>query len=93
MSRRRKHENDDLLRDYLTDSEALALVVDGVVAGSKPIKKLTKRVLKAERRLRKAVGDKDWKLYLALEELVNERDSMRVDLLVKWAFTAGARSR
>ena len=35
----RKREDDVLLRDYLTDSEALGLVVDAVIAGSKPIKK------------------------------------------------------
>jgi hypothetical protein len=89
----RKREDDVLLRDYLTDSEALGLVVDAVIAGSKPIKKLSKRLLKAQRKLRGSVNGKAWKTYLALEELTNERADMQVDLIVKWAFTAGARRR
>jgi hypothetical protein len=93
MSRHRKRENDGLLRDSLTDGEMLGLVMDGVLAGSKPIKKLTKRVLKAQRRPHRAVDPDAWRIYLRLEELVNERDSMQAELLVKWAFTAGARSR
>jgi hypothetical protein len=39
------------------------------------------------------VNGKAWKTYLALEELTNERADMQVDLIVKWAFTAGARRR
>src|SRR5580658_2831793 len=81
MSRHRKRENDGLLRDSLTDGEMLGLVMDGVLAGSKPIKKLTKRVLKAQRRLHRAVDPDAWRIYLRLEELVNERDSMQAELL------------
>jgi len=90
MSRNRKQED---LRDHLTDEEIVAVVVDGVLAGSKPIRKLTKKILRAQRELHKTVKGNAWRVYLKLEELTNERADIQADLLVTWAFTAGARKR
>jgi hypothetical protein len=33
-----------------------------------------------------------WAHFLKLESLMNDRSSLEVELLVKWAFTAGVRS-
>jgi hypothetical protein len=87
-----RHRRDEELRDHLTDDEVLGLVVDGVLAGSKPITKLTKKILRAQRELHKTVKGNAWQVYLRLEELANERASMQIDLIVTW-FTAGARKR
>ncbi len=89
MSRRHKDE----LAHFVTDREALALFVDGVLAGSKPTGKLTKKILKWQRKLQRAVDADAWRLYLRLEELVNERADVQVEAVVRWAFTSLARRR
>ena len=89
---KRDHQ-DDFPLDLIDTDEAIALVIDGIMLGSKPLRKLTKRVLAAQRKLRKAVDDDGWKKYLALEEVVNERASAQMDVLVRWALGHGSRSR
>ncbi len=90
MSRRRKGADDHVLTG-ITDEAMLSLVIGGVLASSKPIRRLTKKVLRAQRRLRARVSRKGWAEYLALEEVVNERASMEVELIARWAFAAGTR--
>ncbi len=70
----------------------LALVMSGVLARSKSYREATKTVLREQRRLQRAVGEKAWRRYLALEEAVNDRASIEADLIVRWAFAAAARS-
>lgn len=91
--RRNERGDDYFLPDLVTHDEAIDLVVDAVLLGSKQLRHLSKKILKAQRRLQRSVDRDSWKLYLALEELVNERASVQMDLLVRWALAAGARSR
>lgn len=85
--------DDDLPPDLVSSEEAINLVMDAVLIGSKPLRAMTKNVLKAQRKLKKAVDDDGWRAYLKLEEVVNERASVQMELLVRWALAAGARSR
>ena len=87
------HPDDDFPADLVTPEEALDLVTDAVLIGAKRLRKLTKKILHAQRRLRRAVNDDGWRTYLKLEELVNERASAQMDLLVRWALATGCRSR
>jgi len=75
----------------LTDEDALGDAIDRVIGSSRKSRTLTRRVLRAQRRLRRAVGDRAWQLYLALEETVNARTRWEGDLLVAWAFGEGLR--
>ena len=77
----------------MTPDEAIEIVIDAMLIGSKPLRAMTKKVLKAQRRLRKAVDDDGWKAYLKLEAIVNERASTEAELLVRWALSHGARSK
>jgi hypothetical protein len=70
----------------------IALVMSGVLASSKKYREATKTVLREQRRLQRAIGKKEWRRYLALEEAVNDRASIEADLIVRWAFAAAARS-
>lgn len=89
-----KRRHDDILPpDLLTGDEAIEIVIDAVMLGSKPLRKLTKNVLRAQQRLRRRVDDDGWKGYLKLEEIVNARASMQMDVLVRWALAHGSRSR
>jgi hypothetical protein len=92
MSRRRRDIEDDVLDDYVTDGEALALVIDGVLRSSSKIREQSRKIRKAQDRLRKMVKPEAWAHFLTLESMMNDRSSLEVELLVKWAFTAGVRS-
>ena len=84
---------DDFPPDLLTGDEAIEVVIDAMLLGSKPLRVLTKKVLRAQKKLRKVVDDDGWKAYLKLEQVVNERATAEMDLLVRWALTHGSRSR
>jgi hypothetical protein len=77
----------------LKDEDALGDAIDRVIGSSKKSRTLTRRVLRAQRRLRRAVGDRAWQLYMALEEAVNARTLWEGDRLVGWAFCEGRRRR
>ncbi len=88
--KKRKH---DVPPDLIDADEAIDLVIDAVLIGSKKLRKKTKSILKAEKRLRRALDDDGWKAYLALEEAVNDRADVQRLILVRWALAHGARSR
>lgn len=92
MSRRPK-DDDDFPSDLIDGDEAIDLVIDAVLIGSKPLRRMTKAILKEQKNLRRAVDDDAWRVFLRLEELLNERASKQMDVLVRWALAAGARSR
>lgn len=94
-SRRRDHEQkeDDFPLDLIDTDEAIGIVSDGILIGTPSLRKLTKQVLQAQRKLRKAVDDDGWKKYLKLEEIVNERASAQSEILMRWALAHGSRSR
>jgi hypothetical protein len=75
----------------VNDDDALALAVNELLLGSKAIGKLSKRARRGQDRLEALVDRKAWKLYLKLEESVNDRTSEETDLLIRWAFKAGKR--
>ena len=88
----RRDIEDDVLDDYVSDGEALALVIDGVLRSSKKVREQSRQVRKAQDKLRKMVKPEAWALFLKLDVLVNDRAAMELELLVKWAFTAGTRA-
>ena len=71
----------------------LALVMSGVLATSKSYRAATKKVLKEQRRLQRAIGKKEWRMFLALEEAMNDRAIIEADLIVRWAFAAAMRAQ
>ncbi len=93
MKHRKQETDDDLPPDLVTPDEAIEIVIDAVMLGSKPLQAMTKQVLKAQRRLRQAVDDDGWAAYLKLEEVVNQRTMAEMDLLVRWGLAHGSRSR
>lgn len=73
--------------------EAIDLVIDAVLVGNGSLRKLTKQILKEQRKLRRTVDDEGWKQCLKLEEVVNARSDVQMQILVRWALAHGARSR
>ena len=85
--------DDDFPPDQIDSDEALDLVIDAVLIGNDGLRKLTMQILKQQKKLRHAVDDDGWKAYLKLEEVVNERASAQMDLLLRWGLAHGSRSR
>jgi hypothetical protein len=86
-------KKEDFPPDLIDGDEAIDLVIDAVLVGSKKLGKLTKGILQAQDRLHRAATPKAWKEYLVLEDLVNERTDVQMQLLVRWALAHGARRR
>jgi hypothetical protein len=75
------------------DDEALGDAIDKVILSAPTSRKLTKKVLRAQARLQRAVDEQAWRQYLRLEEAVNDRIVFEGRLLVRWAFREGLRHR
>jgi hypothetical protein len=82
-----------LCPETVADDDALALVIDRMLLGSKKIRKLGRRVRRTQERLRRAVDERSWWVYMQLEEIVNHRVAVEGEALVRWAYEAGRRSR
>lgn len=53
----------------------------------------SRKVQRAQRRLRKLVDDAAWDAYLSVEEAVNERADAQLHLVARWAFAEGRSGR
>lgn len=82
-----------LTRKVLRDHERLGDAIDRVLMKSKKRRKLTKKILRLQDRLKRLVSVEAWHVYLKLEEVVNERAIVEQDLLVEWAFESGQKQR
>ena len=61
----------------------LELVIDEAFAHSKRLRKVTRRILRAQKRLRRVASVDAWAAYLALEEAVNARTDEQMQILCK----------
>lgn len=80
-----------LTPEIMADDDALALAVEELLLGTRVIRKLTRRVRRAADRLQRVVNRRAWARYMLLEEVVNNRASQEVELLIRWAYEAGTR--
>jgi hypothetical protein len=75
-----------LTPEIMGDDDALALAIQDVLVKSRAMRKLTRRVRRAQDRLKRVVNGKAWARYMVLEEHVNDRASQEVELLVRQAY-------
>jgi hypothetical protein len=80
-----------LTPEIMADDNALALAIQEMLLGSRAMRKLSRRVRRAADRLHRVVNRKAWAKYMVLEEVVNDRATQEVELLVRWAYEAGRR--
>ncbi len=88
-----KKTKHDFPSDIIDADEALGLVADAIIIGAKPLRRMTKKILRVERKLRRAVDDDAWAIFLRLEELLNERAAAQGEILLRWGVARGSRSR
>ncbi|MBX3218992.1 MAG: hypothetical protein KF795_00655 [Labilithrix sp.] len=80
-----------LTPEIVEDGDALAFVTGAMLMRTKGYRRLSAKVRQAQRKLRRGVDDEGWRLYLHVEDLVNDRASFEIDTLVAWAFKEGRR--
>lgn len=73
----------------MTEDEVIA--IDTALGASTGLKRLSKKILRAQRRLRSLVDDDAWRVYMRLEELANERASLQMELLARWGVETRSR--
>jgi hypothetical protein len=57
------------------------------------MRRLTRKVIRAQRELRRMVSKKTWRIYLALEEVVNARDLRLIEVAIKLGIDHGCRRK
>ena len=62
--------------DHVPEEEDLAALVDQLHQKDPELQRLRRRVLRLQRQLHAREDDDTWKVYLRLEEAVNERSSL-----------------
>jgi hypothetical protein len=77
----------------LAAPDRLCRALDELLLASPEHHALSRRIRRKQRQLRRLVEDDAWRTYLQMEEIVNERAAVEIELVVRWAFAAGARSR
>jgi len=80
-----------LTKKILHNEDALGLAIDAVLLRSNRFRQASRRVRKFQRKLRRMITGDAWLTYLRLEEVVNARAAIEVDVLVEWAFKSGRR--
>jgi hypothetical protein len=81
-----------LTKIILNDEDALGLAIDEVLLRSKTFRRASRHVRKLQRKLRRKMTRDAWRLYLHLEEVVNDRAIVEQDVLIRWAFESGRRA-
>jgi hypothetical protein len=63
----------NLTKKILANADALGLAVDDLLLRSKTFRRASRHVRKLQRKLRRKMTRDAWRLYLHLEEVVNDR--------------------
>lgn len=70
----------------------LGEVLDKILLADPKLRRIHRQLVRRQRELRAVINDDQWRLYMAIEELFNERWSRALDIVAK-AFFAGGRER
>lgn len=73
----------------VADKVALSTTLDEAFADHPALRRAGRRIERRQGELRRLVSEAAWKSYLAVEEAMNARALVEVDLLVAWAFEQG----
>ncbi len=68
--------------DHVPEADDLTALIDQIHRDDPELQRLRRRVLRLQRQLHARVDEDTWKVYLALEETVNERSSLLLTKLV-----------
>jgi len=72
------------------DEEAVDGALDRFARESAPIRRLTKGILRAQRRLQKQVNERAWRTFIAIEEVTGERALRMLDAAIRIALRRGS---
>jgi hypothetical protein len=75
------------------DCDQLGAAIDALKISSRKITRLHKQIRASQHRLRKAVNDKQWRLFMRYEELANTATAISLSLIARAFYSAGKRAR
>jgi len=77
--------------EALEDGDTFSLAMDRVLLRDEEHRRLSKHVMKVQRKLAKHCTGKTWAIFLRVEQITNHRDGHAIEVLVRWAFLEGVR--
>jgi hypothetical protein len=90
-SRKQRSSTLALTPEMVADESRLMGVLDELLTTDDDYKKLTKRILRAQRQLRKTSTEEAFQLYLDIEAITNARVNFMLGAVAKFCFNAGRR--
>jgi len=79
--------------DLLADDVRLGEAIDEVMLTDRALRRLHGQIVRRQRALRAVVNDDQWRLYMLIEELFNDRWALGLALVAKALYEAGTRVR
>lgn len=70
----------------------LGAAVEAILRDDPDVARLSRRILRAQRRLRRLCSPEAWRAYLTVEQVTNERYEYASRLLLRYGMTIGKRS-
>lgn len=89
MTKRRKRRLPRLDAEVLRNHDALSEALDQLLRRDRQLQRHHRDILRRSRAVRRLVDDHTWRAMLELEEVQIARFSDALDLVAKWAFSAG----
>ena len=81
-----------LTADALDDQDQLGFVIDRVLLRDAEYRRLSRRVVRQQRKLKKLCRSEAWRRYLRVEAETSARHVHVLDLVARWAFDQGVQA-
>ena len=78
-----------LTPDILADDIRLGEVIDKVLLADRTLRRLYRQIVRRQRALKATVSDDQWRLYMLIEELFNDRWARALDIVARQSYAAG----
>ena len=82
-----------LTSDIIADDVLVGEAIDQILVAEPGLNRIHRQIARRQRALRAVVTDQQWRLYMVIEELFNDRWSRALDIVAKAFFAAGQRDR
>jgi hypothetical protein len=91
--RQRRSRLPRLAREIVANEDQLSIATDQVLQHDADLRRRSRAILIAQRALRSSIDEEGWARYLELEALINARFELASNVVARWAFAEGGRSR
>lgn len=79
--------------DVVSDPDKLGEVLDRILVGDPGLRRNHRKLVRQQNALRNAVNERQWAMFMLLEELFNDRLAMALDVVARQFYAAGRLAR